>query len=266
MRLLLIYLIFFTLLVYGCTEKEKITPEPPGKIIILMYHRLTTGEAGNTYERSVTDFREDMEYLKRNNINVIDFNDLEEISVSGKMPPGNSAIITFDDGDHSWYTQAKPLLLEFKYRATFFLWTYKIGQNSFLSWQEIEDMSYYTLPGGINPFKFGSHTFSHPYLYASRTSFSSETEYNSFLDYELRESKAIIDLHSPVPVSVLALPYGDGAGDEDIKAAALRNGYKFIRTSVHAAIENADMDLLVLPSLPMLDVTNSDEIGYFLNQ
>ncbi len=248
----------------GCSEKHDPAPEGQGKIIILMYHRLVEETAGNTYERSRTDFTGDLEYLKNNHVRVIDFEELDSILSSGKMPSENCALITFDDGDHSWFTIARPLLMEYGYCATFFLWTDMMGRNSFLSWNEIENMSYLILPGGKRPFRFESHSFSHQYLLDERAGFESDTEYNLFLDYELRESKAAIEAHSPATVSVLALPYGNGAGDDMIINAAGRNGYRFIRTSIHGAIGDADTNPLMLPSLPMLDTTEAYEIGYYL--
>ncbi|MFZ0280496.1 MAG: polysaccharide deacetylase family protein [Bacteroidales bacterium] len=260
-------LLFITafLLIPGCSDREEPVPPKEGKILVLMYHRIVKGDAANLYERSVADLEEDLKYLKANNINVIDFNDLEVIAATGKMPFGNSAIITFDDGDHSWITLAKPLLLEYKMKATFFLWTYMMGHDSFITWSEVEQMSYYRDGRGERPFVFGSHTYSHAYLLDTKSGFSTSAEYNSFLDYELRESRKLIESHTPVETSILSLPYGNGAGDTDIISAAVRNGYKFIRTSRWGAIENAAVDLFSIPSLPILDSTTQSEIGDYLD-
>jgi len=91
-------------------------------------------------------------------------------------------------------------------------------------------------------------------------------EYNMFLDYELGVSKSVIEMYTPVAVSILALPFGDGAGDPDIIAAARRSGYSFIRTSTYGVIDNPNLDLFSIPSLPMLDQTDQVEIGYYLNK
>ena len=218
------------------------------------------------YERNVKDFESDLKYLVANNINVITFNDLENIAASGKMPDGNSVILTFDDGDQSWYPLVKPLILEYKMRATFFLWAHSIGETSFISWEEVGVMSRYTLANGEKPFTFGSHTYSHAHLLQGKGSYGTLNEYNSFLDYELRKSKELIESHVPCDVNVLSLPFGDGAGDADIIAAAGRNGYKFIRTSKWEAISNPTINLFAVPSLPILVATKSDVIGTYLNK
>lgn len=264
MKRIYITLIISTLIFFGCYRYNEPEPEDEGKIIVLMYHRITSGEASNLYERSIENLKKDFEYLRKHNINVISFNDLPYIKESGKMPAGNSAIITFDDGDYSWFNLVQPLLKDYRYKATFFLWVYMIGRNSFMEWDDVEIMSYYTLEGGVHPFTFGSHSFSHSYLNADRSKFQDLNEYNSFLDYEFRESKRIIEEHIQGKVEVFSLPFGDGAGDEDIISAAERNGYKYIRTSNQSTINEPDHDFFQIPAIPILDNTTSDAIGYYL--
>jgi peptidoglycan/xylan/chitin deacetylase (PgdA/CDA1 family) len=229
-----------------------------------MYHRITEGEPSNLYERSVADFESDLMYLNNNNIRVIGFDDLSVVRESGTMPDGHSAIITFDDGDRSGYELVLPVLKKYRMKATFFLWVEKINQNSYFTSSEIELMSTYMLPGGARPFTFGSHSYTHQYLLARKETFGTDAEYNSFLDYELGESKRIIELLTPNDVTGLALPFGDGAGDSEIIAAARRNGYSYIRTSVQSAIKNPDIDLFSIPCVPILDNTIIEEIGYYL--
>lgn len=264
MHKIIFYPILLILLFAGCSRQDDQEPAGEGKIIVLMYHRIVRGEASDQYERSIENLEADLKYLKKNNIKILDFNDLETIIKAGSMPEENCAIITFDDGDSSWYTLVKPLLLKYHAKATFFLWTYMIGHDSFLTWNEVEDMGNYTLNGGERPFIFGSHTYSHTYLLKSINGFSNDAEYNSYLDYELEKSRQIIETHTPGSVSALSLPYGDGAGDQEIIAAAQRNGYKFIRTSIWGAINNSGLDLFEIPSLPILDTTQSELIGTYL--
>ena len=252
-------------LLSGCSDSDDRMPAAEGKIVILMYHRITVDAPANLYERSAAEFEADIKYLIDNNINIISFKDLEDIKRSGKMPQGHSAIICFDDGDRSGYITAMPMLMKYRMNATFFLRADMIGRDSFFTPLEIYYMSNIALPGGIRPFTFGSHGYSHQLLLARKAGFATPEEYNSFLDYEFGVSKKLIETYTPVAVTVFALPFGDGAGDPDIIAAAKRNGYSFIRTSVNGAIDNPGLDLYNIPSLPMLDVTTQDEIGYYLN-
>jgi len=254
------------LIISGCSK----VIEPPypekSRIVILMYHKISEGQASNLYERSKEEFEKDIKYLIDNNISVISFSDLADIKKSGRMPEQHSAIITFDDGDKSWYDIAVPLLKKYGIKATFFLWVEKIGSNSFISWQDVKYISNITYPAGIKPFVFGSHSYSHQFLHGVKSNYSDPDEYQQFLNWELSRSKECIEENTPDEVTILALPYGDGAGDPDIIQAAQNNGYKFIRTSWNNVIDDiTELDLYMIPSLPMIDITDQDEIGYYLN-
>jgi peptidoglycan/xylan/chitin deacetylase (PgdA/CDA1 family) len=265
MKIKIFVLISVILLLVACNKPAEPVPSGEGKVLILMYHRLVEGTPANLYERSAEAFEGDLKYLRDNDIKVISLSDLEKIASSGKMPSGNSVVITFDDGDHSWFTLARPLLLQYNMRATFYLWTDMMEHDSFLTWDEVDLMSHYMYPDGEKPFIFGSHTFSHQFLLQRKPGFSTDAEYNSFLDYELGESKKAIEKHSGENVTALSLPYGDGEGDEEIITAVKRNGYKFIRTSHWGAIEKAPVNLFTLPGFPMLDTTKSAVVKTYLD-
>jgi peptidoglycan/xylan/chitin deacetylase (PgdA/CDA1 family) len=261
MKRLLPFLLILLLALSACNRE----PEPEtGEVIILMYHRITEGEPGNLYERSVADFEEDLVWLNENNVTVIDFGELEKIVTGEKKLTSDAAIITFDDGDHSWYTLALPLLKQYRMKATFFLWTSKIGMNSFLTWDEVELISRYMDSNGENPFSFGSHSTSHQYLLARKEALGPGAAYDAYLDEELGGSKRMIDAHIPGSVSAFALPFGNGEGDPDIIAGAQRNGYRYIRTSERKVTGSPATDLFRLPSLPILNDTPSDLIGQYL--
>lgn len=232
--------------------------------MVLLYHRIVDGAATNVYERSIADFKEDLKYLNENKIKVIGFEDLDDMLKKGAIPSSGAAIITFDDGDHSWLTRALPLLKEYKMKATFFLWVSMIGRDSFLKWDEISVMSHYADEDGERPFSFGSHTMSHQYLLNMKAAINDQEEYNRYLDEEFGSSARIIEDYSPDEVTALSLPFGDGAGDEEIIDAAKRNGYRFIRTSEYGVMSSIWTDMYRIPCLTMLDDTESKLIGEYL--
>jgi peptidoglycan/xylan/chitin deacetylase (PgdA/CDA1 family) len=258
-----IFILLLLALLAGCSKDHVRESVEDPRVIILMYHRISEGVAENLYERSAADFEPDLVYLRDNNIRVIDFEELEDIVSGLTVPDTHRAIITFDDGDHSWYTRALPLLIKYRMKATFFLWTSRMDMNSFLSWDEVKLMSNYAFEGGANPFTFGSHTMSHPFLMTMKAALNEEA-FSEYLDYELGVSKQLIDAHCKNSVNALALPYGDGAGDPDIISAAQRMGYSFIRTSERNITGTASTDLYRLPSLPVLDDTDPELIGVYL--
>ena len=251
-------------LIAGCSKDKGPEAIDNPRVLILMYHRITRGEATNLYERSVEELEKDLAYLHDNNVRVIDFDELEDI-VSGHLDlKSHAAIITFDDGDHSWFTEALPLLRKYRMKGTFFLWTSKIGVDSFLSWDEVELMSNYAYEGGVRPFSFGSHTMYHRYLMDMKTALGGGEAFSAFLDEDLGGSKQLIENHINGSVSALSLPFGDGAGDNDIIEAAIRHGYRFIRTSERNVTGTASTDFFRLPSLPVLDDTRQAQIGIYL--
>lgn len=251
-------------LMSGCSGIPDPEPVDDPRVVILMYHRITAGEAGNLYERSVEDFERDLIYLRENNIKVINFSELSDIVSGDTELTTHAVIITFDDGDHSWYTLAAPLLKKYRMKATFFLWASKIGMSSFLSWDEVKMMSSYTRDGGVRPFTFGSHTMSHHFLMTMKHALGGGEAFAAYLDEELGGSRILIERYIYGTVETLALPYGDGAGDADIIAAAQRHGYRFIRTSERNVTGTPSTDLFRLPSLPMLDDTGQAQIGTYL--
>lgn len=264
MRRFIILFIALSALAAGCGRMPGPEVVDNPKVVIIMYHRITEGKAENLYERSAADFEKDLLYLLNNNISVIDFQQLEEI-VSGRIELNrHAAIITFDDGDHSWYTRAAPLLKKYRMKATFFLWTSRMGMNSFLSWDEVKLMSNYAYEGGERPFAFGSHTSSHHMLLEKKEALGGGVPFADYLDEELGGSKRLIESHINGSVDALALPFGDGAGDEDIIASALRHGYRFIRTSERNITGTPATDLWRLPALPLLDDTKPELIGGYL--
>ena len=251
-------------LMAGCSKDPGPDPVDDPRVIILMYHRITSGDATNLYERSLADFAGDLDYLRSHDIRVIDLQELADV-VSGKLKLStHAAVITFDDGDHSWYTHAVPLLLQHRMKATFFLWASQMGKDSFLRWEEVERMSHYSFEGGIRPFSFGSHTLYHRFLMTMKDALGGGEAFAAYLDEELGGSKQLIEQHISGSVDALALPYGDGAGDEDIIAAARRHGYRFIRTSERNVTGTSSSDLFRLPSLPLLDDTEPELIGTYL--
>lgn len=256
--------ILAAIMLASCTRAPEPEPVENPRVVILMYHRITGGAAGNLYERSSSDFETDLIYLKAHDISVIDFSELGEVVSGVRKLTTHAAVITFDDGDHSWYSLAAPLLKKYRMKATFFLWASKMGMDSFLTWDEVSRMSSYTIDGGVRPFSFGSHTMSHQFLVTMKEALGGGEAFQAYLDEELGGSKVLIDRNIYGKVEVLALPYGDGAGDADIIAAARRHGYSFIRTSERNATGMAGTDLFRLPALPMLDDTEQAQIGDYL--
>ncbi len=199
------------------------------KLLVLLYHNVVYGRTGNVYNRDIYNFEHDLSYIKRNFI-ITNFSDLP--SYNGH-PMRDRAIITFDDGDLSIYAIVYPLFKKYNIQATFFLVPNFIGQVGYMSWDQVREMNNYRNERNEKLFYFGSHSLTH-----RRLGELSDLE----VVKELNESKRIIEKEIGEEVNALALPFGSGAGDENIISSAKAAGYDYIRTSTKKAMLLSDMD------------------------
>jgi peptidoglycan/xylan/chitin deacetylase (PgdA/CDA1 family) len=175
------------------------------KEIILMYHSIGGGGNGEVgaglYSVSIEDFRRQMEYIA-------------EINESqGHKVTRSPVVVTFDDGLLDNYTNAYPILKKFGLKAHFFVLAGKIGAEGYMSWEQIKDLS----SAGM---VIGSHGMTHRIL----------TELNDEdLDYELRESKMILEERLEAGVDCLSIPRG--FYNQKIITMAKEAGYKAVYTS-----------------------------------
>jgi peptidoglycan/xylan/chitin deacetylase (PgdA/CDA1 family) len=173
-------------------------------------------------------------YLKRN-YTITNFAELAAIK-----PSTDVAIITFDDGDLSLYGIVYPLFRQYELEATIFLVPNFIGQVGYMSWDQVREMSDYRTNAGKKLFHFESHSLTHRMMGSL-----SEDE----IVQELKESKARIEEQTASPVTVLALPFGNGEGDARIISAAKQLGYTAIRTSKPQSVLFALLNAWTIPAL-----------------
>ncbi len=139
----------------------------PDYVPILMYHRVNDA-VSKEISVSESDFRWQMEYLKRNGYRVISLDELAgTVQRPGTGGKGKRAVLTFDDGYEDFYTHAYPILREYGYPATVYLvpgyiethkvfwWDEDLGESRLMSWEQILSLKNSPLV------KFGSHTMTH---------------------------------------------------------------------------------------------------------
>jgi peptidoglycan/xylan/chitin deacetylase (PgdA/CDA1 family) len=236
------------------------------RIVILTYHRITDSIPSDEYDRTRTDFENDLIYIRDHNFMLLSMDDLLLYKDGDLKLNYDGIIITFDDGYESNYSIAYPLLTTYKMPATFFLTTEWIDTPGFTLWSEVWLMSQYTDPDDKKPFVMGSHTSSHPYLEQSEPDFATHQDYLDFLNTELGDSKIWITDITGQPTMFLALPYGDGANNQDIINVAQEKGYSGIRTSVWDSFVPGTMDIYALPCIPVLSDTPIESIENYFNK
>ena len=124
-----------------------------------------------------------------------------------------AVVLTFDDGYKSQYTNAKPILDKYGYKATFYIVCNYAEKNGRLKWEDITAL--YNEGHDI-----GSHTMNHADL--SQTS-KKETQ------YEIGESKQCLLNHGINPTS-FAYPFNGGT-DETAVVNTVAKYYDMARTA-----------------------------------
>ena len=149
-------------------------------------------------------FRQGIARLSQRGFRTLALADAVAMLRRGAAPPPRSLVLTFDDGYHSVYTDALPVLAEYGMTATVFV---AVGEptevrardrlpslfgREMLAWDEIRELS----RAGI---AIGAHSLTHPDL--SRLPADR-------LETEVCRSRAIIEEHLGAAVPGFAYPYG----------------------------------------------------------
>lgn len=167
---------------------------------ILCYHRF--GEGHEKMAVSEQNFRRQMQYLKDNGYHVIAMKDIYEFVESMGSLPKKSVIITIDDGYRSTYEIAYPILKEFNFPATVFLYTDFMGARDALSWEQNKEM----LESGLIDLQ--PHSKTHPNMSLSRIN-ESDRVYWSRIKKEIDEPSEKISHYLKTSLHTFAYPYGD---------------------------------------------------------
>ncbi len=148
-----------------------------------------------------------------------------EDTIQGSMPQIDNtekmAIITFDDGWKSQYENAKPILDEFNFKATFYLVCDYIGNENRLTWEEIAILQ-------NEGHGMGAHTMGHANL--DNIPIDSQR-------YEIVESKKCLE-DNGIEANSFAYPFNSGDNNANVLDLVSEN-YDFARTA--GDVERNDM-------------------------
>jgi peptidoglycan/xylan/chitin deacetylase (PgdA/CDA1 family) len=222
---------------------------------VLTYHSID--KSGSVISTAPETFRRQMRFLFKNKYRAVSLGELIDDLLAHKTPSPKTVALTFDDGFRNFFDAAFPVLEEYDFRATVFLFTDFCGKyndwagnppelprSKLLDWKEIKELSKY----GI---EFGSHTKTHKNL----TKCLPET-----IETEITESKKKIEDKINRKVTTFAYPFGSfnrevkSAAAENFKAACSTNLGKVHSGSDFFALERLDTYYLsnqkILEKLP----------------
>ncbi len=131
---------------------------------VVMYHHISEDTKKiNDYVITPTRLRSDFEYLKEHGYHTLTVRELYAIQKGERSLPKKSILLTFDDGQESFYTYAYPLLKEFGFSAVFSVIGCYAEQfsthpdhtisYSHSTWEQLKEMA------GSGVVEFGNHSY-----------------------------------------------------------------------------------------------------------
>lgn len=173
------------------------------QIAVLGYHQFTTGKSTGQMVLNIDRFREQMQSLKDARVTAITMSDFLAWRRGEKPIPDPAVVITMDDGWKSVYALAFPILKEFGYPFTIFLYkNFVNGGGKSLSTAEIKEM----MAAGC---EVGSHSVSHPYKGTIDSMFRRSAENGeAFLRKEMKDSRQFFEDLLAVKIPTYAYPGG----------------------------------------------------------
>ena len=197
------------------------TPAPAidrsARFIVLCYHRFED-KPHDSLAIAPAEFKAQMQALKDNGIAVVPLKDVLAWRRGEKNIPPKSAVITIDDGYVSGYEVAWPILKEFNYPFTMFIYTnwVQVGGKS-MTWDQLAEMR----DAGVD---IESHTESHKDLRKAPPG----QDYTTWLHNEVYRSKEILEDKLGIKVMAFAFPYG--FHNEVVRKTAMDAGYQMLLT------------------------------------
>jgi len=224
------------------------------QIPILLYHRF-----GPVVSDSMTiitsTFEAHLRYIQDQGYTVIPLRHLVDFYLQ-KRPslPSRAVVITTDDGHKSIYYEMFPIIKRYRFPMTLFLYPSVISNASYaITWSQLREMKETGL------FDFQSHTFWHPNFKEERKRLS-PSEYEKFIEKQLKMSEERLHKELNVEVDMLAWPFG--IYDEWLIKKVTEKGYVAGFTIKRRHTNPSDNRM----TLPRYLIVQNDSIQTLLNR
>ena len=219
-------LLLALLLPLHAEEPPAVVPPPPDdgvRVSVLGYHDFSETAPETEMLIRTSKFRTQMEAIRNLGLPVIPMADFQAWKRGEKEIADKSIVITIDDGWKAVYTDAFPVLKEFGYPFTLFLYkNYVDGGGKALTTAMIGEMQKHGAT-------IASHSVSHPYPGTVKSHRRKGTEeYDKFLRKELGESKRFLEAKFGARVTTYAYP--GGFHTEEMFPLAGEFGYEHLFT------------------------------------
>lgn len=190
-------------------------------VAMLGYHDFRD-RGGSPMLISAPKFREQMQAIKDSKIPVISLSELMAWKRGEKNIPEEAIVITMDDGWEGVYTYAYPVLKEFGFPFTVYLYKkYVGGAGRSMSWEQIKEM----MEHGC---EVGSHSVSHESLKKRAKNGQTEADMQQWVLSELKDSREFLEQNLHIKCTSFAYPYGNY--DDSVMETGLQIGYESLVT------------------------------------
>ncbi len=211
----------------GILPAQETPPAPAGapttesQVVILGYHRFEN-PAKDSLAITPAAFRAQMQELKDAGLTVISMEDFLAWRRGEKNIPERAVVLTIDDGYNCTYHEAWPILREFGYPFTIFVYgNYISAGGRSITWEQLEEMR----DGGVD---IGSHSISHDNMVRPKR--AGGQDYETWLNHELKGSKDLLEGKLGIPIKTFAYPYG--VNNARVQEVGLGAGYEALFTVV----------------------------------
>jgi peptidoglycan/xylan/chitin deacetylase (PgdA/CDA1 family) len=207
-------------------------PDDGIRVAVLGYHDLAENLPETAMRIHTSKFRRQMEAIRQSGIKVLTLDEFAAWKKGDAKIPENAILLTFDDGWKSVYTDAYPILKEFGFPFTIFLYkNYVDGGGKALTLPMIREM----IQNGAT---IGSHSVSHPYpLTVKNYRKKGPDAFDAYLRKEIGESKRFLESKFPVKITTYAYP--GGFFTEEMPPLCEEFGYDFMFTVLPGKIKRA---------------------------
>ena len=190
-------------------------------VAILGYHDFRD-RGGSPMLIAAPKFREQMQAIKDSKIPVISLSEMMAWKRGEKNIPEEAIVITMDDGWEGVYTYAYPVLREFGFPFTIYIYKkYVGGGGRSMSWEQIKEMMQHGC-------EVGSHSVSHESLKKRPKNAKTDADFHQWVVSELKDSRDFLEQNLHVKCPSFAYPYGNF--DDAIMETGLQIGYESLVT------------------------------------
>ncbi len=205
---------------------------------VLIYHHVSNNMPAST-SISPERFIAQMDYLAKNNFNVVPLAELTEKLKRGDALPDKTVAITFDDSYADIYTSAYPILKKRGWPFTFFVNTDAVGSGKlFVTWDQLREMAKH----GVT---IANHTTKHEHIVRLQRN-ETQDAWSARLLADINAAQKKIETEIGSAPKLFAYPYGE----YNATAKKILKDLGYFAFTQQAGVLGVDTNLQTLPRFP----------------